>query len=250
MNSEEINPKTSQAEKKKKGLKRAIKALLWVFGILLILVLIPFILLFIYEKEIKSAIVSEINTHLKTKVYIDPNNIDITLIKTFPNAALQFKNVTIMGSLPDLPNDTLLKAESIYLLFNAKDIWNKKYEINQIKIKNAALKIRVSDLGEVNYEAWKADESIDNKGNSTAFKLNKIELDNFDFIYKNYQSKLKLVSNFKEVTFSGNFADAAYELNLNAQGFISSVKSNKRNYIKDKKVTIDLSAAVNNNTYN
>jgi len=230
--------------------KKVKKVLLWLAGILAVLLVTPISLALIYEKEIKEQVVNELNKHLKVKVYINPNDIDFTILKTFPKAAVWFKNVTIMGSLPDVPNDTLLKAESIYLLFNAKDIWNKKYEINQIKIKNAALKIRVSDLGEVNYEAWKADESIDNKGNSTAFKLNKIELDNFDFIYKNYQSKLKLVSNFKEVTFSGNFADAAYELNLNAQGFISSIKSNKRNYIKDKKVTIDLSAAVNNNTYN
>jgi len=247
MQPEEINPINNESKYKGKTVK---KVLLWLVGIMAVLLVTPISLALIYEKEIKEQVVNELNKHLKVKVYITPDDIDFTILKTFPKAAIWFKNVTIMGSLPDIPNDTLLKAESIYLLFNTKDIWNKKYVINQIKIKNATLKIRVNELGEVNYEAWKADESIANKENSTAFKLNKIELSNFDFTYKNYQSKLKFVSSFKEVTFSGNFADAAYELSLNAKGFISSVKSNKRTYIKDKNVTIDLSATVNNNTYN
>ncbi len=84
----------------------------------------------------------------------------------------------------------------------------------------------VNELGEPNYEIWKTDETIDNTGKSTDFKLSKIVLDDFTFNYKNYLSKVKLVSDFKEVTFSGNFADAAYELDLNAKGFISALKSN------------------------
>jgi len=246
MQPEEINP--INIEPKLKG-KKVRKILLWLFSILVILLVTPIFLVLVYEKEIKEQVVNELNKHLKVRVYISPDNIDFTIIKTFPKAAVWFKNVTIMGSLPDAQNDTLLKAESIYLLFNAKDIWNKKYVINQIKIKNAALKIRVNDLGEVNYEVWKSEKSIDNTGKSTAFNLNKIELTDFDFTYKNYQSKLKLASHFKEITFSGNFADAAYELSLNAKGFVSSVTSKKKNYIKNKNVTIDLSAAVNNNTY-
>jgi hypothetical protein len=247
MQPEEINP--IHNEPKQKG-KKARKILLWLAGILAVLLATPICLVLVYEKEIKEQVVNELNKHLKVKVYISPDDIDFTIIKTFPKAAVWFKNVTIMGSLPDVQNDTLLKAESIYLLFNAKDIWNKKYIINQLKIKNATLKVRVNDLGEVNYEVWKTEKSVEEKGNSTAFKLNKIELNGFNFTYKNYQSKLKFASNFKEVTFSGNFSDAVYELNLNAQGFISSITSNKKNYIKNKNVTIDLSATVNNNTYN
>lgn len=248
MQYEEINPINPEPKPKPKRLK---KALLWVSGILAALLITPVFLAFIYEKEIKEQVVKELNKHLKVKVYINPDDIDFTILKTFPKAAVWFKNVTIMGSLPDIPNDTLLSAESIYLLFNAKDIWNKQYIINQISIKNAALKIRVNDLGEVNYEVWKSDKSqgVANQQNSTVFKLNKIEFDNFTFAYKNYQSKLKAASNFKNITFSGNFADANYELNLTAEGFISSLKSNKTQYIKDKNITINLAAAVNNNTY-
>ncbi len=230
--------------------KRIGKILLWFMGILFVLLVTPVVLVFVYEKEIKAQIVTELNKHLKVKVFINPDDIDFTILKTFPKAAVWFKNVTIMGSLPDMPNDTLLKAKSIYLLFNAKDIWNKKYIINQIEIQHAALRVVVNSLGEVNYEVWKADENLtEEKKQATQFKLNKILLTDFEFAYKNYQTKVKLASSFKEVIFSGNFTDEAYELTLNAQGSISYVKSNKKNYLKNKNISIDLSAAVNKNTY-
>ena len=247
MQAEEQNHIDEVPKPKGKKLK---KFLAWLAGVFFVLLGTPVVLVVFYQKEIKEQVINELNTHLKVKVFINPDDIDFTILKTFPKAAVWFKNVTIMGSLPDMEHDTLLKAESIYLLFNAKDIWNKKYVINQIKIKNAALKVVVNELGEPNYEIWKSDKTLDNKGKSTDFKLNKIVLDDFTFNYKNYQSKVKLASNFKDVTFSGNFTDAAYELNLEAQGFISALKSNKKNYIKNKNISIDLSASVNNNAYN
>jgi hypothetical protein len=244
MQSEDTNPIIPAPKRKK-----AKKILLWVVGILAVLPVAPIVLLTVYQKEIKDHIVSELNKHLKVKVYINPDDIDFTIIRTFPKAAVWFKNVTVMGSLPDIQNDTLLKAQSIYLLFNAKDIWNKKYIINQIQVKNAVLKISVNDVGEPNYEIWKSDKNTTDTGKTAAFKLNEIVSDDLEITYKNYQSRLKLASNFKEVTFSGNFADAAYELDLKAKGFISSVTSKKKNYLRNKNITINLSAAVNNNTY-
>ena len=247
MQAEDLNITPNTPKPKGKIVK---KILLWLLSILVVLLTAPMVLVMVYEKEIKEQVVNELNKHLKVKVFISPDDIDFTIIKTFPKAAIWFKNVTVMGSLPDVQNDTLLKAESIYLLFNAMDIWNKKYVINQIKIKKSALKVLVNDLGEPNYEIWKSTEITDSKEKSTAFKLSKIVLDEFTFNYKNYQNKVKLLSDFKEITFSGNFADAAYELSLNAKGFISALKSNKKNYIKNKNISIDLSAAVNNNSYN
>jgi len=250
MNTEEERPLIPPLIKKPSVAKRLLKALFWTMGILLLLLLVPFILLFIYEKEIKNAIVTEINTHLKTKVYINPENIDITLIRTFPNAALRFKDVTIMGSLPDMPNDTLLQAQSIYLLFNAQDIWNKKYIIKQIDIQSASVKMLISDIGETNYQVWEDNtDSSKADNNAASFKLNKVSFKDFAFSYKNIQHKMKCVSSFKNIAFSGNFSEDNYILAVKADGFITSIKSGKKNYFKNKNLTVDLSAQVKKNTY-
>ncbi len=250
MNIDEGAPLSPDPIKKKSPLKRLFKVLFWALGILLILTLIPVILVFIYQKEIKNAIVSEINTHLKTKVYINPDDIDITILKTFPNAALVFKNVSILGSLSDLQNDTLLNAKSIYLLFNAKDIWNKKYNIQQINIESSALRLFVNAKGEPNYDIWEDyADSVKKEDRSASFKLNKVSFYDFSFNYKNSQNKTKVISTFKDVIFSGNFSDDAYKLDVKANGFISSIKSGKKNYIKNKNLAIELSAQVKKNRY-
>src|ERR1700757_1206947 len=108
MQPEDVNPINNQPKPKGKIVK---KILLWLFSICALLLIIPVLIVLIYQKEIKEQVVNELNKHLKVKVYINPDDIDFTILKTFPKAAVWFKNVTIMGSLPDVPNDTLLKAE-------------------------------------------------------------------------------------------------------------------------------------------
>ncbi|HXB40834.1 MAG TPA: AsmA-like C-terminal region-containing protein [Bacteroidia bacterium] len=212
--------------------------------------LIPVILVFVYEKEIKSAIITEINTHLKAKVYINPDNIDLTILRTFPKAALVFKDVTVMGALEDVKNDTLLHAQSIYLLFNAKDIWNKKYEIQQIRVLNADLNMLTNKEGDTNYDIWEsAADSVTKTEKNTSFKLEMVSFSNFNFSYKNSQSKIKTAAAFKEVIFSGNFTDKEYVLDMKANGYLDYIKSNKRTFIKNKNLIAEISAQVKDKTY-
>jgi len=230
--------------------KKLLKGLFWSLGIVLVLLLIPVILVFVYEKEIKSAIIDEINGHLKTKVYINPENIDLTILRTFPKAALVFKDVTIMGALEEVKNDTLLHAETIFLLFNAKDIWNKKYEIQQIKVRGSALKLLVASNGRTNYDVWqKTTDTIKVSGKATSFKLEEVSFNDFTFAYKNLQSKIKCAANFEEAAFSGNFSDKEYLLDVNAKGYLNYIKSNKKTYLKNKNLTAEVSAQVKNKTY-
>lgn len=231
-------------------IKRLVKVVFWIVGILLVLVLIPLILLFVYEKEIKNAILTEINTHLKTKVYIDPKDIDITLISTFPNAALRFKNVTIMGSLEEMPADTLLKAESIYLLFNARDIWNKKYVIKQVDVQQSALRMYLNANGEPNYDIWEdTADTLKKTSTSADFKLTKVSFTDFELGYKNVKHKVKCTSTFKEIVFGGDFAADEYLLNIEAKGNVVSLKSGTKSFIRDKRLTANIAAQVKRNNY-
>lgn len=243
-------PPITPLQKKTSWLKRLLKIVGWSLLVVLILLSIPVILLFVYEKEIKAAIITEINTHLKTKVYINPNNIDLTILRTFPQAGLVFKDVTVMGSLEEVKNDTLLHAQSIYLLFNAKDLWNKKYEIQQIKVEEAALRLLVNKEGFNNYDVWeeKADSAVQTP-KSTQFRLNEVSFRNFSFGYRNAQSKVKAAATFKEAAFSGNFSAQEYTLGIKAEGRLDYIKSNKRTLIKNKNLVAQVSAGVKDITY-
>lgn len=244
-----IEPEIPQ-KPRRSWFKRLLKTLFWTFGIVLFLALIPIILVFVYEKEIKNAIVTEINTHLKTKVYINPDNIDLTILGTFPKASLVFKDVTVMGALEEVKNDTLLHAGQISLLFNAKDLWNKKYEIQKIRVLKADLRLLVDKDGFANYDIWESvGDSVVKGEKNTAFKLDEVAFEDFKFSYRNNQSKVKTAADLKEVQFAGNFTDAEYVLDVKAKGFLNYIKSNKRTLIKSKNLSAQVSANVKNKTY-
>ena len=84
-------------------------------------------LVLIYEEEVVNLIIKELNKHLKTEVRIDPKNIDLTIIKSFPDCALEFKELTAMDAKDFKSEDTLLYAKRLSLAFNIKDLFNKNY---------------------------------------------------------------------------------------------------------------------------
>lgn len=230
--------------------KRLVRILVWCMAGLIVLASIPVILLFVYEKEIKAAIINEINAHLKTKVYINPDNIDLTLIRTFPQAALVFRDVTVMGSLPELKNDTLLHARGIYLLFNARDLWNKKYEIQEVSVHESWVRLQADRDGFTNYDIWEGKNDADARTEKGAsFKLRSVEFDDFSFSYKNAQSKIRGTAHLDELVLAGNFSETEYTLEVRTKGQIDLIRSDKRNLLRNKKLSAHVAARVRNKTY-
>ena len=88
--------------------------------------------MFFYEDEIKDAIIGELNTHLNSEIKVDPKNIDLTIISTFPNTAINFKEITCYEVTKNKNRDTLFFAEKISLQFNVMNIINENYSINYI----------------------------------------------------------------------------------------------------------------------
>ena len=79
-------------------------------------------LVFIYEDEVKAVIIKELNKNLNAEIKLDTKNIDLTIIKTFPDCALEFKDVACMEAIKSEKRDTLVFAHSLQLKFDVKDL--------------------------------------------------------------------------------------------------------------------------------
>ena len=55
-------------------------------------------LLFVYEKEVKAAILNELNKHLKVEVKVDPNNIDSTYGTNHDHPSIACKNSAYLNN--------------------------------------------------------------------------------------------------------------------------------------------------------
>jgi hypothetical protein len=233
---------------KKSLLKRILKIITWLIFLLLTLLLIGISLVFIYEKEVKNAIINEINKQLKTEVRILPENINLTIISSFPKCALEFKNLTAMESWKRKERDTLLFAEKIQLKFNLKDLFEKKYNITHIAVSNCRAWPKCDKNGQVNYQIWETKKSS-GKTDSLRFALEDISVKNFSILWidkkRNFQSDFTI----SDLAFSGNFSDESYALKTKGSAVVQEARIGKINYIENKKLQLDIDFNVNDSEY-
>ena len=157
-------------------------------SLLFVLISTALIIVYFYENEVKQIIVGQINKQLVTPVSV--KSIELSLVKKFPNATLEFTDVTAESVQPDDGlNDTerfkerLFEAHKIFLQFNILDIFNKNYTLKKIDIEKAKLFILTHKNGNDNFHFWKKSKDT----TAAAFKLNleKINVSDAAFIIKN-----------------------------------------------------------------
>lgn len=205
-------------------------------------------LVFIYEEEVVNLIIKELNKHLKTEVRIDTKNIDLTIIKSFPDCALEFKELTAMDAKEFKSDDTLLYAERLSLAFNIKDLFNKNYTIKKIELENAQCHLKVDKKGNANYFVWKSD-SGSTGSDSLKFALEKISLKNVDVSLKDSKHKIKLNTSVKELNFKGKFIEDNYTLISDGSAYVNLFQVEKIKYVQNKNVKFDIEFDVSGSTY-
>lgn len=238
-----------EEKKKSSALKFFLKFLLWVAIIFIVLVSAVIALAFIYEDEAKASMVKELNKNLNAEIKIDPQNIDLTIIRTFPKAAVEFKNVMCYEALKIEKRDTLFTAEKISLQFNIFDLFNKKYNIKQIDISDADLRPKVDKKGNENYIIWKTSEQ-DTSSSAVKFALEKINLSNIKFNYKNKQNKSKINITIKDAICSGKFNEANYTLSSEGDLFATNILIKEKSYLNNKKIRYEFDVDVQDVVYN
>lgn len=212
------------------------------------LLIIGLTLVVIYEDDVKAIVIKELNKHLNAEVRIDPKNIDLTIIKSFPDCALEFKQLTIMESANIKDKDTLLYTESLSLGFNIKDLFSKHYHIKKIALEKGRADLKVDKKGNANYIVWKTDSTA-KSNDSLAFALEKITLTNFVLNYKNSRARVKIESSIKQINFKGAFTSSNYVLKADGKAFVSLFLVDKTEYINNKNLHFDVALDVNQNTY-
>lgn len=248
MNDISTQQDTETSAKKTFSLWRFLRRLvMWLTGLTLFLVALCVTLVYIYEDEVKGIIIAELNKHLQAEVRVEPSNIDLTIIKTFPDCALRFKKVTMMEATRARDKDTLLYADNILLSFNLSDLFHKRYAIRQVLVSKASIHLEVDESGRPNYIAWKTDSTA--KGDGVKFALEKISLKDAELQYTNRKTKLRIRAHVKQVDFKGLFDHADYAMSAHGQAFVSLLQVQKTKYVKDKRLTFAVDVDVKGSDY-
>lgn len=194
-----------------------------------------------YEDEVKNYILTEINNNLNTKVDIE--EINFSVFKKFPYASLEFKNVRADEVVEKKKKDDLFKIKSIYLQFNIIDIIKKNYVIKKIAVEDGFINLKIDKKGNDNFHFWKKDTS----SVESPFKveLTKLVFENISISTDNEYKQLDFLILVDQLNLSGNFSDKDYTLKTDAKLLLQQLNSNNQKWIKNKKIKLTTSLAVN-----
>ena len=222
-------------------MRKAKKILLWTLIITALIVVQGFIVMFVYQDEIKNLAVKELNKQLNTPIKV--GKIDFSLFEHFPFAAISFPDVEMKESNNQHQNN-LVQAKEISLLFNVWDLVNKNYHIKKLYLADAHVNIVIDSLGNPNYSIWKASQSSDE---AFQFSIDKIRLENTSVSFKDIQNKKIINLLVKDGELSGDFTEKEFELKAEVATEIEKINFNGNNYLLDKKAEIATEVLVNLN---
>ena len=153
-------------------------------------------LIYFKQDSLEQIVIEEINKQLKSEISVD--DISFSAIKNFPYVSIEFDNLTMLDAFEE---DTLCKINEINVKFNALDLYNKIYKIQEISLEEGYISIYYKN-GNPNYEIWNttSDTTVEEK---IDFGLENVTLNNIkinytdegltsSFLNKETQLKLKI----------------------------------------------------------
>lgn len=215
-----------------------------VLGFLILLIFLigsVFFIVTFYKKEI----ITQLTTNLKTSygITLKADGVDVSIFNDWSSASVQLKNVYLANDLQ--PNEPLVKARSLFLAFNLKQLLNKQFIINSISIEDAEINLVKDFQGSKNYEFNRKD-SLNKSNSDIKLEISKIRITNthFRFLNKQYNKKIEFtfIDNFIKLK---NFADGV-KASLTGDVFIKGLlfKPQKGAFLTNTLATLNLKASL------
>ncbi|SDX76673.1 AsmA family protein [Lutibacter oricola] len=223
-------------------MKKVVKIFIGLLIVILgILIAIPYF----FEDKIVELIKETANNNVNAKV--DFNNVDISLISSFPNAKVSLNNLLIINKKP-FEGDTLASVKNIALKMPISSLFSSssnKIKVSYISVEEGNINVLVNKNGEANYNIAKENTTSTTENNEEKSGL-KLQLDgysieNSNIYYTDTSSKMTLkLENFNHKG-SGNFSEAVSELKTETSSNVS-FNYEDASYLKNN--SIQLKAAI------
>ncbi|MCO5280245.1 MAG: AsmA family protein [Chitinophagales bacterium] len=208
---------------------------------IIILPLVAIITAFILEDSIKNQIVTEVNKQLAVPVKVS-GKINFTVLKYFPNAALEFEQVAINNKLK-VGEKQLAEVQSFSLLFSLSDIVKNKFTIHSIALKNGAVNIVVDKDGNSNLDILK--DGKESKQDAE-LKVNRVLLSNIKISYNDFKSEFKASSRVRKLQLDGDFTAAKFVLKSKGDFFVEKIAAGENQLVANKQLNVDILLNISN----
>lgn len=216
-------------------MKKALKIIgIVVLVFLILLVAAPFV----FESQIKNMVKKTINENVDATVEF--SDLDLSFFRSFPQATVVLSDLSIINNEP-FAGDTLAVSEEFLLEMSIKELFkgsDHPKKIDEIRINNAYVNIKVDSLGNNNYDI--ALESTPGDTVSTPFRLDlkHYEINNSRLRYVDEGSKIAMYLEELNHQGTGDFSLQLSELETETNSLVT-LDYDGINYLKQHKVSLD-----------
>ena len=210
-----------------------------IFISLILLLIVSFggIVTYIYlnQDDIEQRVISEINLQLKSDILIE--DVTISAIKSFPFVNIRFDNLTVFDAFQ---TDTLCQLEQLSVSFNAMDLYNENYTVQNLTMNNGKVTVLFKD-GLANYEIWHSD-TTSNQAGQIELGLESVILDNVQIEYKS-EDMYSYVTSLKSEIELG-IEGEEIEIDLKGDFTTNSFLFDNTQYLRNKPLNLEATIAI------
>lgn len=209
---------------------------------LVFLLLLTVTISYFYEDQVSQFLIEELNEYILAEVEVEDMN--FSLLKKFPNASLEFKNVLAHSKkgfyhqIQGFNADTLFFAKSIYVQINLIDLLSKNYKINSIHFDQGKINLFIDHLGDANYIFW--NKKTNSEETEFKLELNEVKITRSELLFCNDATKFIVKSKLNKVDFEGDFSNQNYIMKIKSDLFINQLNIENSDYILNKKAKANL----------
>ena len=182
------------------------------------------------QDKLEQIVINEINKRLKSPINI--GDIEFSVINNFPFTSVELKNILAIDAFRE---DTLCEIELLKLKFNALDLYNNIFIIQELSLKNGFASIYYKD-SIPNYEIWYVTQDS-SKEENTDFGLEKINLENFKISYTKDNIQSTIINNESQLQLSTN--NGKTEINLQGDVINEKLILDSISYLPSKTLNIN-----------
>ncbi|UBZ08555.1 AsmA-like C-terminal region-containing protein [Salegentibacter mishustinae] len=217
------------------------KALKIIGIVLLVIVVILVAAPFLFESQIKDYVRKTANESVDAQVEF--SDISLSLFRSFPQATVVIEDFSVINNEP-FRGDTLAIGEEAQLEMSIKELFKGADEpkiLDNIKVNNTYLNIKVDSLGNANYDIAIEDTTATAKDSAStgfSFDLKHYEINNSRVKYLDEGQKLLLDVEELHHEGTGDFSLAESELDTKSNALVS-LDYDGTNYLNRNKVSLD-----------
>ncbi|MDO6471361.1 AsmA-like C-terminal region-containing protein [Maribacter sp. 1_MG-2023] len=220
------------------------KKILKIVGVLLVLIIIVLIAApFFLEAKIGEIIKSNVNQNVNAT--LDFSEANLSLVRSFPNAEVEFKDVVLLNKAP-FEGDTLFKAKNLDLTMGIMQLFKSEGDaiaINNINLDDAFINVVVDKDENANYDIAKPSEptAADEESSSTDgfnLDLQSYEITNTRIYYTDNSTGIAFKLDDFQHRGTGDLSLATSELDTHTDAFIS-LEMDSVNYLNKNKIKLD-----------